>query len=201
MLQGDADLTRYVLWSGGLDSTLLLYEIATSEESRNQNVNAVTIRLKNREFPQHIQEYKARKILREKLPKNIKYYTIMIDTELNGVDWQMPYWLSFIAPFMKNDDLLSLAYLSSDGKDFWLKRQNLIDSFWNLMQLSSLNATIDFPFERKTKGYVIKELTKLKLLKYVWTCGEPKNGKACGKCMKCISLKRWTAYPDSGVET
>ena len=201
MLQGVADLTRYVLWSGGLDSTLLLHDIATSEESRNQTVNAVTIRLTNREYPQQLQEYKARKILRTKLPKNIKYYVINVDTELHGINWQMPYWLAFISPFMKNDDLLSMAYLSSDGKDFWQKRQSLIDTFWNFMGLNSLNAKIDFPFELKTKGYVIKELKKLKLLKYCWTCGEPKKGKPCGKCMKCISLKRWTAYPDSGVET
>lgn len=147
-------------------------------------------------------EAKARKILKKKLYNNIRYYSVELSTSLSGTGYQLPIWLAHLMPFVQDGDILNFGYLSSDGADFWHAKPDMVNAFNSFMKLLGRpNARIMFPLEYWTKGDVIKELKKLKLLKYTWTCGDPQAGKPCGKCMKCISIKRWTAFPDKGKDT
>jgi len=190
-------MSEFILWSGGLDSTLLLYEKA--RDNPTELINAVTIPNIANTVQASKQESLARKKLKKKIPfKNIKYHEINIDYNYIDETWTMPIWLCHSIMSIKKDDNLNFSYLSSDGADFWVKRQELINAFNSIMKLRGNTATISFPFEYKTKGYVIEQLKRLKLIKDCWTCGNPKNGKPCNKCMKCISLKRWSAYPEKG---
>ena len=190
----------FIPWSGGYDSTLLLHQKAMN--SPNELINAVTVLKINNNNAQERAEAKARKQLKKQLRlSNIKYHTISIDYTNTTENFQMIYWLSTLMPVLSDGDELSMAYLSSDGVDFFACKPQFETAFHSFMKLRGISCTLSFPFMYKTKGYVIKELKNAKLLKYVWTCGDPKKGKACGKCMKCISIKRWTAYPDRGVNT
>ncbi len=190
-------MTHYVAWSGGLDSTLLLKDL--SSEFSKDTINAITVTHVGNN-PQLKQESKTRNKLHKILPKNIKYHTIRVQTNLHGQGQQMPYWLSFIMPFIGNGDTLNMGYLGSDGYNFWGLKENLINSFNSFMELQSTkDAKIEFPLQYRNKGYVIQALKRLKLLNNCWYCGDPKNGKRCGKCMKCMSFKRWSKYPDEGT--
>ena len=191
---------RIILWSGGLDSTFLLHQ----EAMLNVNYTVIALTIVNDNASGDSQqkcEARARKELKKHLPKNIRYETIEIKHSLQNWTWQMPLWLSYSMPVIFEGDTLMMAYLSSDGADFWAKRKELEEAFKATIKIFGHDAEIKFPLEYKTKGDIIKGLKKLKLLKYCWTCGDPKKGKACGKCMKCISLKRWTEYPDKGTMT
>ena len=192
-------MTIFIPWSGGYDSTLLLYENAL--ENPNELINAITVlNLNNND--QEKAEAKARKQLKKqlKLP-NIRYHTIRIDYTNTPEEYQISRWFSTLIPVLDNGDELCMAYLGSDGVDFFALKPEFETAFNAFMDLRQIKCTLSFPFMYKTKGYVIKELKKAELLKYVWTCGKPKKGKPCGKCMKCISIKRWTAYPDKGDRT
>lgn len=191
-------MSQIVLWSGGMDSTLLLRNKALGFP--NDIVNALTIFQMRGNPTQTKAEKKARKELLKELPPNIKYHEVEVKTTFSGSTWQMPIWLGYLVPHINNKDVVSMGYLSSDGYDFWYNRQKLLNAFDSHMKLMGhTEAKLEFPFEAQTKGWVIDQLKKAKLLRKCWYCGRPKNGKPCEKCMKCISFKRWSKYPEIGV--
>jgi len=196
-------LAIIIPWSGGMDSTLLAYQEAL--ENPKEMINLVAIIDKANTHYAFEQEAKARvKILKElKYLKNIQYFEITVNTSLSEGNWTLPLWLCYIAPIISDKDIVKFAYLSSDGIDFFDKRDIMIKTFTSIMELRGISANIEFPYQYKTKGYVIEELKKLKrLYRLTYFCGDPsKKGKPCGKCMKCMSVKRWTKYPDKGVNT
>lgn len=190
-------MTQVVLWSGGMDSTLLLRDKAF--DFPNDMVNALTITSVNSEWGQAKEEKKTRRELKKKLPKNIKYHEVEVKTTFSSGTWQMPIWLGYLVPHINDKDVVSIGYLSSDGYDFWHSRENLLNAFKSHMKLMGHNkAELVFPFEANSKGWVIDRLKKIKLLRSCWYCGNPKKGKPCGKCMKCISFKRWSKFPEKG---
>ena len=194
-------MSRLVLWSGGLDSTLLLSDLATTHPQ--DMVNAITVKAHTNTTAQATCERKARKVLKKKLwNKNITYHEISIDNDFTNESNQMPIWLVNAIMCMRDGDELNMGYLSSDGADFWDRKVKLLNVFDAFVKFRGLkDATIRFPLQYLTKGDVITNLKKKKLLKYCWCCGQPNKGKPCGKCMKCISLKRWKKYPEHGIDT
>lgn len=192
-------MTQYICWSGGCDSTLLLYWNA--KNNPNDTINAISIVIDEQNTQQRKMEKKTREKLKKLLPKNIKYHEIRVKTELSNMTWQMPIWACYVIPTLSDGDTLKMAYLSSDGKDFWLKRDDLVKSFEALMKLQGKpNCKILFPYEENTKGWIIQQLKAIKLYKYTWYCGSPKGNKPCKKCMKCKSAERWSKYPDHGED-
>lgn len=190
-------MTQIVLWSGGMDSTLLLYNRANAYE--NDMINALTVVTQAGSDKQRVLEKKARRVLLKVLPKNIRHHEVKVDSTIRHQTWQMPIWLSYLIPHVADEDIVSLAYLASDGYSFWNPRQKMLDAFNAHMRLMGNDkAVLEFPLEGVTKGYVIQSLKKAKLLSKCWYCGEPKKGKPCGKCMKCMSYKRWKKFPETG---
>lgn len=186
-----------------MDSTLVLYQTARDKRELNETVNAITVINDGMGMhEQQMAEKRARAILKKKLPNNIRYFTVEIKSSMASHNYQLPIWLSSICMYIQNGDNVNFGYLSSDGADFWAKKPEMEQAFYATMRLyDRTKATISFPLQYWTKGEVIRDLKKLKLLKYTWTCGDPKKGKACGKCMKCISLKRWSKFPSKGKIT
>ncbi len=180
-----------------MDSTLLLHQKAM--DKRNKVIALSVPNFSNK--GQVKNEKKHRKQLLEKMKlSNIDHHEINVSSNINIEEsWQMPLWLSVVLPYVRDGDVVNMAYISSDGFDFWHNKAKLITAFNAFMRLSGKKAKLRFPLQAYTKGHVIKELKKLKLLRDCWYCGSPKKGKPCGKCMKCLSVKRWTKYPESGI--
>ncbi len=197
-------MSKILLFSGGLDSTLALYELAT--ENERDMIHALTvIGLGNTEYQQK-SEYQARKRVRLEFKRrgitNIQYHTIDVSTDFRGQNTQAPVWLGYTLPSMQDGDELHMTYLSSDGKDFWWVKGDLELTFNAFCKLKGITAKLKFEYQSWTKGDIIKKLKKYKLFRLPSYCGDPgKNLKPCGKCMKCVSVKRWTAYPDRGENT
>ena len=188
-----------VMWSGGLDSTLLLCETALNNP--DDMVTAVSVTNYGHSAKSMKEEAKARKTILKKLAPNIKYREINLNSNLPLNTTQAGAWLSAILPYMKKGDNLNFAYLSSDGYDFFGLKDGMENVFRAYMEMFgySKDTNILFPFENKTKGWVIKKMKEYRLAKLCWYCGRPKkNGKRCGKCSKCLSFKRWSHYPESG---
>lgn len=194
-------MSEIILWSGGMDSTLLLHQLASGNPT--DMINAITVVGFGATGNQNKMELIARKKIKKKLKKfkNILYHEIKINSEINNEGWQMPIWLSAVLLSVRNKDNVNIAYLDSDGRHFWDGKQRLIDAFFAFLKLRNIDASIKFPYEYYNKGYVIKELKKLKLFDDCWYCGKPNKRKPCGKCMKCFDVKRWGKFPDEGEHT
>lgn len=190
-------MTELVLWSGGMDSTLLLHQLLN--QFPNDHITAISVIGGNVGYDRLKQEKKAKKELLKRLASRVDYKEINVKTDLKIITWQMPIWLSHVLPYLKDGDTLNMGYLSSDGFTFFSSRENFKTAFDAMMKLQGKKDTkIIFPLEGWTKGDVIKDLKKARLLKYCWYCGIPKKGRPCGKCMKCISVKRWGKFPETG---
>lgn len=190
-------MTELVLWSGGMDSTLLLHQLL--DQHPNDHITAISIIGGNLGVDRLKQEKKAKRELLKRLSDRVDYKEINVKTDLKIITWQMPTWLSHVLPYLQDGDTLSMGYLSSDGFSFFSCRENFKTAFDAMMKLQGKKDTdLKFPLEGWTKGDVIKELKKVRLLKDCWYCGMPKKGRPCGKCMKCISVKRWGKFPETG---
>jgi len=190
-------MSKIVLWSGGMDSTLIIDQMIT--DNPNETVTAVSIVSDTVGKVRLDMEKQVKKEYLKKFGKRIDYREIKVDSQMGARTWQMPIWLCHVAPYINDNDEINLGYLSSDGYDFWNSKEKLVKAFNSLMDLQMKKAQINFPLQYWTKGDVIKDLKKRKIYGLTWYCGMPKKGKPCGKCMKCISVKRWSKYPDSGV--
>jgi len=193
------NLTEIVLWSGGFDSTLVLHQLL--EHYPNDHITAVSVINKDVAGDRLKQEKKAKIKLLKRLGDRVDYKEINITSDLTAITWQMPIWLSHVLPYLKDGDHLSMGYLSSDGYSFFSARENFKKAFDATMVLQGKKDTeLVFPLEGWTKGNVIRDLKKNRLLKDCWYCGKPKKGRPCGKCMKCVSVKRWGRYPETGED-
>lgn len=194
-------MARLVLWSGGMDSTCLVNELALAHPT--EMINAITITEQSQETHDYFKaERQARKVLKPLLPKNVQFFEVTVYNPMRSDLWTLPLWICNILLGVNDKDSLHIAYLSTDGFDFFHGRAKVEKIFNEVMSLRGIDASLEFDYENITKGYVIQELKRFKLLRFTSYCGQPKkNLKPCGKCMKCLSVKRWTKYPDKGIET
>lgn len=190
-------MAKIQLWSGGMDSTLALFNLAT--DYPRDMIHAVTILNFGNSENQKKSEIKSRKLIKTDLKKrgitNISYHDIDVRTNFNTETQQAPLWFNYVMPNIKDGDELHMSYLSSDGWDFFYYKPLLENAFDSICKLRGIKATLHFPYVNWLKGEIIKDLKKFKLYKYTSYCGDPKNNlKPCGKCIKCQSVKRWQNY-------
>lgn len=197
-------MSEIVLWSGGMDSTYMLFDIAITNP--RDMVHAVTVNNIGFNNNQIKSEKRARKAIKKELKKrkitNIQYHDINVQSDFRYETQQAPLWFTYVMPVIKEGDQLNMAYLGSDGYSFFYFNPLLGDAFKTICKLRGIKAEINFLYQAWSKGDIIKKLKKAKLYRITSYCGQPKkNLSPCGKCMKCISVKRWSAYPDSGIST
>jgi len=188
-------MRNLVLWSGGSDSTLLLYQL--SKNNSDDTTHAVSICTSY--APDSI-EIKKEKYCRENIKKyfdeigirNIIYTEIKVNMPLNREfeTWSslMFYpiiYLGNISPYLKPNDTVHLAYIKEDielhFKHLILNLAKLISSIINV------NFELKFLFEYKSKVDVLDEIIKLNLLDKVSWCSHPlKDGSPCKKYRSCI---------------
>ncbi len=197
-------MSNVVLFSGGMDSTYMLYDLATTNP--RDMIHAVTVI--GHSFGQYQQkaEKKAREAVKKEFKRrkitNIQYHNIEVKSDFVNESFQMRFWLSYVVPNLKDGDKLNMAYLSSDGVNFFGTKPNLENAFEAMMKLRDIKCELNFIYQYWTKGDIIDKLKKTKLLKITSYCGQPKKDLSpCGKCMKCVSVKRWTKFPNSGIST
>lgn len=180
-----------------MDSTQLLYEYALKYD--RELIHAVTVVNVGNSNKQIKSEYIARKKIKTEFKKrkisNVQFHEINVSSTLNRENRQAPIWFNYVMPSISDGDILYMAYLSSDGFDFFHYKPLLEDSFKSISKLRDINATLEFPFMQLPKGDIINSLKKNRLLRLTSYCGQPnQNLTPCGKCMKCMSVKRWSNY-------
>lgn len=185
-----------VCWSGGCDSTLVLYNLVKNRRC-DEIVRAVSIT--------HPQIYAAKesKTARANISKFLHakgYGFLHSEIEVsnkghvpvikgNGIA-QGALWLSMSSLHLEEKEDLYFGYIRED--DIWHYRNWFFCAFFDLKTMMGKEGAVKIPLEWHTKTEVLKELPK-DLLKLCWWCESPKKGKACGKCKPCVRHKKAVA--------
>lgn len=202
------------LWSGGCDSSLMLYDIVQAtlqpivkdgtkqyrmcgnfiDYDPDEKINVISIN--HEQVPAKEESKKARKKLIEILSKRFKQKRIFaceVDI-VNGGDYPLSVCHNngIIQPTLW---LLHAAqYLDASEDlyvgyirtdDIWHYKQDFIAAFELLQKLANRTGKLIFPLEWYTKHDVIKSLKQVKIYQHVWYCENPHNGKRCRGIHKC----------------
>ena len=195
-MKGNKDVMRnVVLWSGGLDSTMMVHDL--SEDATEKNP-LYTITIDG--FPQICnlllkKQKEARKnfIKRFKLKKKIKRLSITVSItgdndsfyihQSDGLP-QPVIWLGGLINFIQNDDTIYMAYICGD--DFWHYREHFVSSFQSLLKIKNVRANLEFPYEFNRKSGILNKAKQKKIPKTnYWYCESPKESKRSGKLIPC----------------
>jgi len=188
-------MKKIVVWSGGLDSTLLLNNLA-KESSEENPVFAFSFKLHIIHDIKDKMEVRARKNYLKYAKQqgyHIEHNVITIDGPgYPSETWaQQKSWLCFILPYMPNNCEINFGYIQSDS--IWPALDNHLKILENFQYLGGIgDSRLSFPFTFKEKWEVLKEFQEEGIPENCfWTCEKPlkKPITPCGKCEPCIHLK------------
>jgi 7-cyano-7-deazaguanine synthase in queuosine biosynthesis len=185
-----------VLWSGGCDSTLVLYE-QLKEARIGPTVKVLSIEHGEISAPQRSCEAAAREKIIAWFKKqglyNARYATLHIRLvgNVNGVQdgyVQPQFWLGAAVALLYRDEDAYMAYLEGELED---RIRDVVAAFDSLQAVSRKVGKLRLPLRDRTKASAILQLRSLGLYDLCWYCEEPKGvdgvDKPCGKCGSCRS--------------
>lgn len=186
-----------ILWSGGCDSTLLLFELATKAlASGDPPPRALSVNYDD-QIPAGEQHRTARqRILKEFRRRGLKvYHSEFVFTKQGDFGLERPpglcqpiLWLGFGQSCLMEDEDLYLGYVRGD--DIWHYREHIVSTFSGMQQVSRKTGSLYFPLEWESKDEVLKQLADANLLKFVWYCETVRGSlmKPCGWCPSCKTM-------------
>ena len=184
-----------VMFSGGCDSTLVLYKTLMSiqkKEISNTVVNALTII--NNQVPAQKEQLEARIKIIEEFKKRELFFNhinVHINADGHGIQPGEPYgmvqpsiWLTQAPLYISNNEILRMGY--HEGDSFWTHRHYAEEGFKNICKVMEKNCIIEYPLKLKRKPEIIMELKKRGLYELCWYCEHPTiDSKPCGECFPC----------------
>jgi len=192
-----------LMFSGGYDSTCLLLNLINSG---CKHIKCAYIDIPNNKDKSKIEIKRCKKILKVikkqfnvKIPFKI-YKSMKIVDQGNNVIYGQPYlFLATIIPVISKDtDYILFGF--HRVSNIWHTYTIFEDSLRSMMRLvrcerynnSEYNTLIYCPYEFREKKDIIKYLKQYKkIYRLCWTCENPIDGKECGKCKPCKTIKRY----------
>ena len=191
----DRNRFHYVIWSGGLDSTMLLHELA-KQSSEDREVYAISISHTHINKDKEKMESKARSTYMKFAKRkgyHLTHFHIDIDSEAhmyNSGANQACIWLFHALPYIWNYSTVHFGYVSGD--EFWHHRNHFVSMFKDLISLrGEMDVCYSFDYEW-TKKYQLLDKAKNQLPDGAfWYCEFPKKkGRRFVPCGKCGCCKR-----------
>lgn len=189
---------KVVIWSGGLDSTVLLTEIAKKYSTNKTPVYAISIISDAIDKFKTEKESEARNRYLEWATKNnlyIKYNEIHVSCKMqpHARGWtQAMLWLCYAYPFIQDNSDVYFGYILGDR--VWLAVNSILNIVKELNYINHKKVKFQYPFAYVKKWEILDKFLKYKIpTKCVWTCELPIKNKnkivSCKKCEPCITLK------------
>lgn len=184
-----------ILWSGGCDSTLVLWNACKKAKKEGKEMPRA-LSINHAQVGANREQYRARRSIWKKLKArgyDFKWAEVSIVGKgmfypvSEGHSLQPPIWIPQAVLYLKAKEELQCGWIRGD--DTFHHMAEVRWTFNYLMQLSGKSGTLSFPLEWTPKFMVLSELRKAKLVSLPWTCEEPRNWRACGKCKPCLELK------------
>jgi len=184
-----------VVWSGGMDSTLVLDKVCSSNPDKY--IWAYTINWNMLNDLKVKKEKEARKnylSYAKKKGYDIAHRTITVKANMGAPDLgqaQCLAWFSYIIPYLPERSRLYLGYHSGDN--FW-KRVDEVDNYVRAATvIGNREVVLEYPLQFMSKCAVLEEFRSRRIPESCfWTCENPTKNlctPSCGKCFPCISLK------------
>jgi len=202
--------TDHVVWSGGLDSTLILGELASSSSGRP--VHAIVI---DRHPQLQADMLEAQRVaqrafvsLAKKRGWVFKVTRLSIGVAgpgmVSGENPQATLWLHLASLYVSEGDTLHFGFIRGD--DFWHTRGGFEAAFRTMCTYKGVSAALSYPLEWSRKADVVYRIRSLKIPpRCVSTCESPLRGRGgklgpCGQCLKCEDLARALAATPNPFE-
>lgn len=190
-----------VLYSGGADSTYLLYKLALECEGRKfkqKPIIAYSLNVSHIDCRDLDKQYRIKQrawFKKHGLDKYIKFIEDKVNIHqppLAHIPRSNPsqpiIWLgNIISQFALFDCIIHMGYIRTD--DFWKYDFNLFNEVLNMLKKYDDEIKIDFQYDLEylTKAQIYARLDELKIP--VSHCVTPQKGKECGQCSKCLEYK------------
>ncbi len=190
-----------ICWSGGLDSTLVLYDLAR-EHRDGVNFQQHGVRALSIIHPQISQHRKAversRKALKRKFREaGLTIAFLEVEITQTAAAWkeqnflgsaanpQSFLWLTMAANYLEPVEDLYSGYIRGD--DFWHRAEKCQTAFAGLQSFAGREGRLIHQLEWVDKAEVITRTKELGLYDLAWWCEDlkPPRGKPCGKCPSC----------------
>lgn len=183
-----------VLFSGGCDSTLVLYQLLQNQDIR-ENVKTLSIlhpqvgaqEPQKRARENIFKEFQARELptLRQKIEFEYKFEESMSSPGEGGIT-QPLLWLPIAFMFAEAGEKIYAGY--HKGDDFFKFHDRSLALLDAMCEMHNRKVYMEFPLEYMRKSDIIQELKDRRLYEFCWYCEFPEeNGGACKKCYPCIT--------------
>lgn len=197
-----------VCWSGGADSTLVLYDLlrAYKEMEKPSVMDEVrTVSVRHLQLGANREQFEARKRIREILRKRgLRFkcgevgfrYKGGFHVKQEGLTQAM-FWMGIALPYLRSGEKLYIGYVKGDSIwSYWAHLRQVFDSGASVLGLSDVD--LETPLYNVRKAEVLSRLRRARLIRATWTCEDPKKGRPCGRCRPCkgrvlarYELRRW----------
>lgn len=193
-----SDAKHVLLWSGGCDSTVLLYELL--ELYGKHNVIAISYNYpwlldsKQKAESNHREAVKAKLKLRGDKFDGFTHVNFDIKQErcsdgsyLNAIGGGLPQaigWL-FLAPlYIPSGSYVYNGYIRSD--DLTIRTHEYQEIFSNISKILDKDITLRMPYLYLSKSQIIEKLFDYNLYDETWYCEMPAgDGRRCLQCVPC----------------
>jgi 7-cyano-7-deazaguanine synthase in queuosine biosynthesis len=218
-------VSKLVLWSGGCDSTLVLYEALqagywqwhaggtsfTTVRAVSISYGAVPCNREQRRARDRIKTiFTEKKMVFDHIEVSVSFEGAWPQRGSDGGAVQSQMWLATAAPYLLDKEDLAISWI--DGECNNLPDAQL--AFDALQRLNGKTGKLILPLWNKYKTYVVDRLKSLDLLDACWWCEDyvdsmategPLMGAPCGHCKKCIehaaALWKLEQYPRDVLES
>ena len=190
--------TIYICWSGGCDSTALLYYIANNY--KQHNIVAITLRdtYNNSEVADSIAREKLKKHFDKLAEQDVLSPIVFRTIEFNGGAIntnglvQPAQWALLTNMFLDTNSSILFSYIRED--DFWHYKQQfcgILDNLFSMRCVDTGNYRCKyyFPLEWTNKEDIIKYLKEKNLFQYCNYCEQPTGKNRNTPCKACHSCK------------
>lgn len=185
-----------VVWSGGLDSTLVLHELIKQKAEDVSTISFVsdTFGSRKQELEKHARISYMKNVSKE-LITNEEIPIVFPYTNIKGKNeslCQQPFMISLISLFGKPNTIYHFGY--HKGDDFFSMHSQHMKVFENISEImGEKNIKLSFPLKFMNKWEIIDWIEYYGLENYVWKCETPENSSngysECGDCVPCKTFK------------
>ncbi|AMM44912.1 7-cyano-7-deazaguanine synthase [Bacillus phage SP-15] len=186
------DKNHYVIWSGGCDSTLLLYEVASKYGTKEKPIKTISF---ESQFLQSnkvkTERYRRTRLLMEFKKRGLHIQNTTVVTSDKGEKYypqqkglaQAFLWVTQSLIYVGSDNLY-FGYIKGD--DFWQSYSDFYYACEYLGRLLGHEPNLCIPFRYDKKSTILNELHEHDLYDLTWYCELPDEiNQPCGRCNPC----------------